>query len=147
MFLRLLIAFTCFGVAMALLAAIILKGPAGAAAIVLIVGFLAVLPAWAFSRSFVAPLRDIRAVVNRVAEGELGQRVHGGMFREGRELAEAVNEMNERLTDRIDRLTAERQQLRAVLGGMVEGVVAVGRGQRILFANEAAGNKSPSLPG
>jgi two-component system, OmpR family, phosphate regulon sensor histidine kinase PhoR len=139
MFLRLLLAFVGFGIVAALLAVLILTSPVGTVAVILIIAVLAVLPAWAFSRSFVAPLRDIRTVVNRVAQGELGQRVHGGMFREGRELAAAVNEMNDRLTDRIDRLTAERQQLRAVLGGMVEGVVAVGRGQRVLFANEAAG--------
>ena len=69
MFLRLVIAFTCFGIATSLLAVLILTSPAGALVVILIVGLLAVVPAWAFSRSFVTPLREIRAVVNRVAEG------------------------------------------------------------------------------
>ncbi len=48
--------------------------------------------------------------------------------------------MSRRLVEHIDHLDAERQHLRTILGGMVEGVVGVGPGQRVLFANEAAGH-------
>src|SRR5262249_2894593 len=45
---------------------------------------------------------------------------------------------SERLADRIARLEEDRQQLRTILSGMVEGVVALDAEQRILFANDRA---------
>jgi two-component system phosphate regulon sensor histidine kinase PhoR len=47
--------------------------------------------------------------------------------------------MSQRLEAQFKQLEADRQQLRTILGGMIEGVVAIGPGQRVLFANEAAG--------
>ena len=46
--------------------------------------------------------------------------------------------MSEQLTTRIAALEEDRQQLRAILSGMVEGVVALDADQRILFANDRA---------
>jgi two-component system phosphate regulon sensor histidine kinase PhoR len=48
--------------------------------------------------------------------------------------------MSQRLEAQFQQLEADRQQLRTILGGMIEGVVAIGPGQRVLFANEAAGH-------
>ena len=50
----------------------------------------------------------------------------------------AFNRMSEHLDARIARLEEDRQQLRTILSGMVEGVVALDAEQRILFANERA---------
>jgi two-component system phosphate regulon sensor histidine kinase PhoR len=47
--------------------------------------------------------------------------------------------MSERLAAQFSQLDEDRQQLRTILGGMVEGVIALDAGQRILFANERAG--------
>jgi two-component system, OmpR family, phosphate regulon sensor histidine kinase PhoR len=147
MFLRLLLAFVAFGVLTSGLVGVVLLqrdragdgGFAEAATIVLIAGLIAIGPAWVFARSFVRPFREIQDGAEGIARGEYGHRVHGGAWRESRDLARGFNEMSARLADQIDRLEAERQQLRAILGGMAEGVVAVGAGQRLLFANEAAG--------
>src|SRR5262245_36284434 len=145
MFLRLLLAFVAFGVLTAGLVGVVLLhrdrtgGFAEAILIILIAGLIAIGPAWVFARSFVRPFREIQDGAGRIARGEYGHRVHGGAWRESRELARGFNEMSARLAEQIDRLEAERQQLRAILGGMAEGVVAVGAGQRLLFANEAAG--------
>jgi two-component system phosphate regulon sensor histidine kinase PhoR len=46
--------------------------------------------------------------------------------------------MNDRLSQRIAQLEQDRQQLRAILSGMVEGVVALDAEQRVLYANERA---------
>jgi len=43
-----------------------------------------------------------------------------------------------RLAEKISQLEEDRQQLRTILSGMVEGVVALDSTQRILFANETA---------
>jgi two-component system phosphate regulon sensor histidine kinase PhoR len=137
MFPRLLLAFLAIGM---------LGAAAGLAAretapvpVILLVAVVALGPAWYFARTFVRPLADIRHGAERIARGEYGEHVHGGGWRELRELAHAFNAMSDRLAEQIDRLEAERHHLRAVLGGMVEGVVAVGPGQRVLFANAAAG--------
>src|SRR5262245_32428654 len=146
MFLRLLLAFVAFGVLTSLLVGVMLLqrtdragGTAEAVWILILAGLIAVGPAWVFARGFVRPFREIREGAGRIARGEYGHRVQGGAWRESRELARSFNEMSSRLAEQIDRLEAERHQLRAILGGMVEGVVAVGPGQRVVFANEAAG--------
>jgi two-component system phosphate regulon sensor histidine kinase PhoR len=54
-------------------------------------------------------------------------------------LGKTFNRISERLSARIAQLEADRQQLRAILSGMVEGVVALDSEQRILFANDRAG--------
>jgi two-component system phosphate regulon sensor histidine kinase PhoR len=46
--------------------------------------------------------------------------------------------MSERLATQFAQLDEERQQLRAILSGMIEGVVALDARQQILFANERA---------
>ncbi len=53
-------------------------------------------------------------------------------------LGQAFNHLSERLAVRIAQLEEDRQQLRTILSGMVEGVVALDAEQRILFANERA---------
>src|SRR5262245_39389490 len=146
MFLRLLLAFVAFGVLTSLLVGAVLLqqtdragGWSEAVWILILAGLIAVGPAWLFARGFVRPFREIREGAGRIARGEYGHRVQGGAWREGRELARSFNEMSARLAEQIDRLETERHQLRAILGGMAEGVVAVGAGQRVLFANDAAG--------
>ena len=54
------------------------------------------------------------------------------------ELARQMIALQGRLSDRIDNLEEDREQLRAILSGMVEGVVALDAEQRVLFANERA---------
>jgi two-component system, OmpR family, phosphate regulon sensor histidine kinase PhoR len=53
-------------------------------------------------------------------------------------LARRFNDVSRTLETRIGELERERQQLRAVLAGMAEGVVAVDDRRRLLFANEGA---------
>ena len=137
MFLRLLLAFLVVGV-LAAVAALALRD-AGAVPAALVLILLAVGPAWFFARRLGGPLREVGAAADRIAQGDYGHRVHAGPLPEGRELADRFNAMSGQLARRIDHLEAERQQLRAVLGGMAEGVIAVGAGQRVLFANAAAG--------
>lgn len=107
--------------------------------IMFVAGLLAVGPAWVVARFFIRPIREMQLAAERIAGGDLGERIHGGSWHECQELAQSFNELSRRLVVQIDHLDAERQHLRAILGGMVEGVVGVGPGQRVLFANDAAG--------
>lgn len=54
------------------------------------------------------------------------------------EVGRALNRLSGRLAERIEKLEEDRQQLRTILSGMVEGVVALDADQRILYANDRA---------
>ncbi len=83
-------------------------------------------------------LGRLSAAANKLGEGNAGQRVFGEGQDEIAEGVSAFNRMSERLDARIARLEEDRQQLRTILSGMVEGVVALDADQRILYANERA---------
>ena len=142
---RLLFAFVIFAVLAAFAAGLMLHllndkaSPPLVIALVFVVGVVAVLPAWLFARRFVKPFLVLTDGANRIAQGDYGHRIHGGAWGESRSLASTFNAMSKRLSAQFEQLEADRYQLRTILGGMVEGVVAIGPGQRILFANEAAG--------
>lgn len=149
MFLRLFLSFLCFGVlTSALVGVVLLERLNGgwfpaifteALPIVLIVVLIAVPAAYLVAKNFVRPIDEIRFGAERIAAGDYQHRIHGGNWKESRELARAFNEMSFQLATQIADLETERRQLRTILGGMVEGVVAIGVGQRLLFANETAG--------
>ena len=72
------------------------------------------------------PLRAMtRAPPNGSAPAAKGQGFHRKPRRDAASLARAFNRMNDALGSRIAHLEEDRQQLRAILSGMVEGVVAL----------------------
>ena len=101
---------------------------------------LLIVAAWSgyITRLMMPALKEIALAAERIAAGNAGERV----FTEGTgvigKLNRSFNRMSEQLTTRIAALEEDRQQLRAILSGMVEGVVALDAEQRILFANDRA---------
>lgn len=91
------------------------------------------------ARRLARPLRDLARRAERLAAGEPGRKVHAGDAGEVAALAQTFNRLSDRLSEQVVQLESERQQLRAILGGMIEGVVALDGEQRILFANDRAG--------
>jgi two-component system phosphate regulon sensor histidine kinase PhoR len=85
-----------------------------------------------------APLKEFTDAARRMAAGEF-VKVYPGNEPDAVELAKAFNAMSLSFAARIARLEDDLRQLRAVLSGMVEGVVSLDAEQRILFANERAG--------
>jgi two-component system, OmpR family, phosphate regulon sensor histidine kinase PhoR len=139
---RLLIAFVGFAAMAALGAVFLLLGLQSAVAralIPLLLTFAAIPPAWLLARRFVRPFQELTDATYRIAEGEYSHRIPGGAWGESRSLARTFNTMSNRLEAQFQQLESDRHQLRTILGGMVEGVVALGPEQRVLFANEAAG--------
>jgi len=92
----------------------------------------------AFTRRLRRPLRELIDVAELIADGAIGQRVFLRGGDEVGRLGQMFNRLSERLAIRIAQLEEDRQQLRTILSGMVEGVVALDAEQRILFANERA---------
>jgi two-component system phosphate regulon sensor histidine kinase PhoR len=90
------------------------------------------------ARLMARPLQEIIAGAERLAAGEYGYKVYAVGRDEMGTLARAFNHMSERLTAQVVQLREDREQLRTILSGMVEGVIALDAEQRILFANERA---------
>src|SRR5262245_2819815 len=90
------------------------------------------------ARRYRRPLRELIDAVGRVGEAGVGPRLAASGGGELTDLAETFNAASERLAARIARLEEDRQLLRTVLSGMVEGVVALDAGLRVLFANDRA---------
>ncbi len=86
-------------------------------------------------------LAIVAAMARRLDDLEAGRRVRPvrtrGVGPLGR-LARRFNEVAPGIESRIARLERDGEQLRVVLGGMVEGVLAVDSRRRLLFANAGA---------
>jgi two-component system phosphate regulon sensor histidine kinase PhoR len=93
---------------------------------------------WLARRS-AEPLQELTRGAEVVAQGCYDYRVYAASTDEVGTLARAFNAMTERLADQFNQLEADRQQLRAILSGMVEGVIALDADQRILYVNDRAG--------
>ncbi len=91
-----------------------------------------------FTRRVAPALRDVAAAADRIAAGKPGLHVFPAGAGAVGALGRSFNRMSEQLGARIAALEEDRQQLRAVLSGMVEGVVALDADQRVLFANDRA---------
>jgi two-component system phosphate regulon sensor histidine kinase PhoR len=92
---------------------------------------------WAYGRVSRA-LRLMTGAAEQFALGNLGHRVFAGGSGEIGKLAQAFNSTGAALAGQFSQLEADRQQLRAILSGMVEGVIALDAEQRVLFANDRA---------
>ena len=89
----------------------------------------------AFAGLLTRRVHELQQVVRGIAAGNLSQRLP---WRSGDELgaiAGAIDEMAEQLRRRLAQASDEQQRLRAVLQGMVEGVLVLDRGGRVILAN------------
>ncbi len=86
-------------------------------------------------------LAVVNALTRRLTEMEAGRHVRPVRTRSlgpvGR-LARRFNEVAPTIESRIAKLERDGQQLRVVLGGMAEGVIAIDSRRRLLFANASA---------
>jgi two-component system phosphate regulon sensor histidine kinase PhoR len=103
-------------------------------ALVAVVGIGAV---WLVARGLTRPLRVMTSEVARMSEGDLSVRVPEGRTAELGLLAETLNRMAGDLGARIEQVRADGQRLEEILSAMEEGIVLVGAGQAIRYANPA----------
>ncbi len=103
-----------------------------------VAGLVALGVAFLLARRIARPVQDITRAAERIAAGDYGHQVYAGGRDEIAALARTFNRMSERLAVQFTQLEEDRHQLRAILSGMVEGVVALDAEQRILFANDRA---------
>ena len=87
------------------------------------------------------PLRHLAATAEALAAGQYDRRlpVSAGVHDEVGAIAAALNDLGKRLAQRERQLQNTSQTQATVLEGMTESVIAVDRGEKILFANASAG--------
>ncbi len=99
----------------------------------------AIAASYLLARIFAQPLVELTEGALRLAEGDLGHKIRVAGNREHTALAETFNTMSDRLASMFELVEHDKEQLRAILSGMIEGVIAIDDHQRILFANDRAG--------
>jgi two-component system phosphate regulon sensor histidine kinase PhoR len=104
-----------------------------------LIGLLGMLLAFYLAGSFIQPLRKLTQGAEKISSGLYGFKVFLAEADEFGDLARSFNQMSENLAVQFSQLSEDRQKLQAVLGGMVEGVIALDAQQSVLFANERAG--------
>jgi two-component system phosphate regulon sensor histidine kinase PhoR len=83
-------------------------------------------------------LTELTSVAQSLTCGDFSARVKKLSDDEFGLLGLTLNLLGEEIAERMATLSQERTQLAALFGGMVEGIVAIGDDDRVLFANGAA---------
>ncbi len=99
-----------------------------------------ILTYWSVAQ-IVRPVTTLADAARSIAAGNYGQRAFVPSEDELGELAAAFNQLGQELPSRLRQIRDTSQRLATVLGGMIEGVVAVDARQNVLFANDAAGRQ------
>ncbi|MGC8604553.1 MAG: HAMP domain-containing protein, partial [Desulfomonilaceae bacterium] len=85
-----------------------------------------------------SPLYEIKETAVKIAQGVLNQKVSSEGPAELVELGNALNEMVDKLRERLNIMTRERNELESLLGEMVEAVIVVDKKKRIVRMNQTA---------
>lgn len=85
------------------------------------------------------PVASLKKAADAIATGDYQHRVYVPSRDELGTLAATLNRMSQELGARMSQLSQTAARQSTVLGGMIEGVIAVDARQRIVLANEAAG--------
>jgi two-component system phosphate regulon sensor histidine kinase PhoR len=114
------------------LRSIVYSGASTAAAVGVLLGFF-------LARKITQPLRSMTTAAALIAGDGYDQRVRTRTKDEIGELADAFNRVSYHLRERMETIAKDHNQLLAVLGGMVEGVIAVDSDEQVVHMNQAAG--------
>ncbi|MEN1680414.1 MAG: ATP-binding protein [Planctomycetota bacterium] len=94
----------------------------------------------------VRPVQSLRDAADAIASGDYKKRAYVSSDDELGDLARSFNKMREELGSQLTELREGGQRQTTVLGGMIEGVIAVDDRERVLFANTAAGRLFGFIP-
>jgi two-component system phosphate regulon sensor histidine kinase PhoR len=97
-----------------------------------------VLSYWLVGR-IIRPVATLTQAAEAIADGDYTHRVYVPSRDELGMLAQSFNRMSQELDARLTQLSQSHDRQATVLGGMIEGVIAVDHRQRVVFANTAAG--------
>ncbi len=104
----------------------------------IIIAVLAVLATWLIARIMTRPIRELTKVTQRMAAGQLGQKIAITTKDEIGLLAQAFNEMSTHLKTTMDTISTEKTKLDSILDGMADGVIMTDPKGDIVLVNRAA---------
>jgi two-component system phosphate regulon sensor histidine kinase PhoR len=109
----------------------------------LLLGFLAwavaaLATGWAVASRLARPVADLSLAAVRLADGDVSAPIPTAESTELAELAEAIGALREQLVERGLTIGRQGTQQEAVLGSMIEGVLAIDARQRVVGINQAA---------
>jgi len=104
-----------------------------------VIAACAALVSLVISRQISRPIDGMQQIAQRFSTGDLDIRVPIPSTTELASLARALNKMAGQLHDRIQTITAQRNELEAILSTMTEGVIAVDGQGHVVSLNRAAG--------
>jgi len=90
-----------------------------------------------FSRRISRPLEELVRATGRLAEGDFTQQLPTSGTLEIHALSETLGQMATELDRRLQSVLRERDEREAMLGSMVEGVLAVDASERLISLNQA----------
>jgi len=99
---------------------------------------LVILAAWIIARITTRPIRKLTIASERIASGELEQKITIETKDEVGELAQAFNDMSLKLKEVVETISGERTRLATILDNMADGVIMTDSEGNILLANNAA---------
>lgn len=100
--------------------------------------------AWLYSREFSSSMTNLIRNASAFARGEPYERLYVERPRELRLLSLALNKLYEQLEDRIGTVNQQRDELAAILSGMVEAVIVLDDQLLVRTMNPAAQSLFPS---
>lgn len=100
------------------------------------IAVLLALSVWLLLSHFIKPLVEIHRGAQRLAQGELGNRLAIPDSRELATLAETLNAMAAQLEKRLRTISRQHDELAAILSSMGEGVMLIDTDDRILRCNQ-----------
>ncbi|MFP3869422.1 MAG: ATP-binding protein [Syntrophobacteria bacterium] len=92
---------------------------------------------YALVRQLETPLRSMIRAAEDIGSGNYGQRIRLYPGREFSPLARSINQMAERIEAHVQNVTAQKEQLEAILNGMAEGVMVLDSRGKIQATNPA----------
>jgi two-component system phosphate regulon sensor histidine kinase PhoR len=100
---------------------------------------LAVVAAWFIARTATRPVRQLTKGAQKIAAGELGQKIDVATRDEIGQLARAFNDMSVALKITMESVSSEKNKLANVLANMADGVIMTDVEGNVALANAAAG--------
>lgn len=84
------------------------------------------------------PLKELTDAAEKISGGDYSCRVGGTFKDEVGQLAKSFNAMARNTENAVSQLKSQQSRLEGVLQGMDDGVLAIGKGNEILFLNQSA---------
>jgi two-component system, OmpR family, phosphate regulon sensor histidine kinase PhoR len=115
--------------------------------IVTVISLIAVLASFLLSRKINAPISEMIRGASHFADGDLDYRISVEGIAELETLANGMNSMAAQLSNRISTISEQRNEIEAILTGMVEAVIAIDSDGLIIECNRAAEKLFGLFPG